>query len=181
MVIFILWLILSFVIASAGSSRKIGYGGSLVCCLLFSPLIGGIVTLLSDKKSAGSNIQHNSPATKYGDAIEEAKMLEFKGKKEEALDKYMDGYYLFQTGIKKKQMFVTEKTIKADAEFREKITELEGTIPEDTVNVSDLHKTIVEESEAKRKKGNRIMLIFFGVLVLVVFIFLFLVNQFGVQ
>ncbi len=97
MVFFIFWIILSFVIASAGSSRNIGFGWSLVCCLIFSPLIGGIITLLSDKKSAGSNIQHNSPATKYVDAIEEARMLEFKGKKEEALDKYLDGYYLFQT------------------------------------------------------------------------------------
>ncbi len=29
-------------------------------------------------------------------------MMEFKGQKAEALDKYMDGYYLFPTGIKKK-------------------------------------------------------------------------------
>ncbi len=77
-------------------------------------------------------------------------------------------------------MFVTEKTIDVDVEFREKIQELGGAIPEDTVNVSDLHKKIVEEFESKKETNKRNSLILLGVVALLVFVVLFLMNQFGI-
>lgn len=168
MVIFILWIILSFVIASAGSSRKIGFGWALFCCLLFSPLIGAIIIILSDKKS-DSPITTNSHSTKFAEAIEQAKMMEFKGQKEQALDKYLDGYYLFQSGLSKKEMFVTERTLSIDKDFRDKIIELGGMIPEKAIDVSELHKQTVKESEErKEKQGNKSFMIVMIVLVLLV-------------
>ncbi|MGB0976407.1 MAG: SHOCT domain-containing protein [Prolixibacteraceae bacterium] len=47
---FLLWIIFSFVIASIGSNRKIGFGGALILSLIFSPLIGLIIVLCSSKK-----------------------------------------------------------------------------------------------------------------------------------
>ena len=41
----------SFVIASFGSKRKIGYSGSLLLSLIFSPLIGAIVVALSPNET----------------------------------------------------------------------------------------------------------------------------------
>jgi len=45
------WIFLSVVVAAGiGSLRSIGWGGSLIFCLLFSPAIGLIATLLYPTK-----------------------------------------------------------------------------------------------------------------------------------
>jgi predicted phage tail protein len=38
-----------YLIAKAGEKRKIGFGWSFFFCLFFSPIIGGIITMLSPK------------------------------------------------------------------------------------------------------------------------------------
>jgi len=38
-----------FLIAKAGKKRKIGFGWSFFFCLFLSPIIGGIITMLSPK------------------------------------------------------------------------------------------------------------------------------------
>lgn len=55
--IFIAWLILSFAVASLGSSRKIGYWGLLLLSLLLSPLIGLIIGLVSEKLKTGDDYE----------------------------------------------------------------------------------------------------------------------------
>ncbi len=45
-----MWLIMCALIALLGRNRNIGYGWSLVLCLLASPLIGLIIILCSKKK-----------------------------------------------------------------------------------------------------------------------------------
>lgn len=55
--IFIVWLVLSFVVAAIGGGRKIGFGGALILSLLLSPLIGLIVTLSS---SSLTSIEHST-------------------------------------------------------------------------------------------------------------------------
>jgi len=47
----VLWLLISFALAFAGRSRKIGFTRALLLSLLLSPLIGLIFILLSEKKS----------------------------------------------------------------------------------------------------------------------------------
>ena len=150
MIILVLWVILSFIIASFGSGRNIGFGGALICCLLFSPLIGA----LSDRKT-----NKTSSTKKYIDAIEEAKMLEFKGKKAEALDKYLDGYYLYQTALRNKQIFINEQSIRKDEEFRNKIVELGGKIPADTLDPKELHKEYTKLRKDRIESSNRNLLI----------------------
>lgn len=51
MLIFFIWLILSFVIAGAASDKSIGYWGGFFCCLLLSPIIGLIIILVSGPKA----------------------------------------------------------------------------------------------------------------------------------
>lgn len=49
--IILLWLILSIFVSSLSKSRRISFITSLLICLIFSPLIGILVILLSKKKS----------------------------------------------------------------------------------------------------------------------------------
>lgn len=48
------YVALSLVLAVMGRSRKMGFWGHLFCSILFSPLIGLIVVLVSEKKRQGS-------------------------------------------------------------------------------------------------------------------------------
>jgi hypothetical protein len=53
LVVLLGYLILSFLIAKfIGSNRTIGFTGSLIVCIIFSPVFGLIITLLSKKTSA---------------------------------------------------------------------------------------------------------------------------------
>lgn len=51
MLILFLWFILSFIVAGLGDGRKITGLGAFAVSIIFSPLIGLIVVLLSDKKN----------------------------------------------------------------------------------------------------------------------------------
>ena len=59
MEIFLIWLISSFVIASYGANRKIGFGLALIACLFLSPLIGAICVALSERNN--NNDKTNKP------------------------------------------------------------------------------------------------------------------------
>lgn len=45
------WIILSIIFSISGRNRRIGFFRALIICLIFSPIIGLIVILLSEKKS----------------------------------------------------------------------------------------------------------------------------------
>jgi hypothetical protein len=47
----IIFLILAALVALLGRNRKIGYGWSLFFCLIFSPVIGLIIILLSKRNT----------------------------------------------------------------------------------------------------------------------------------
>jgi hypothetical protein len=49
--IVIIWIVLSIIFATLGRNRKIGFTYSLLGCLMFSPLIGLIGILASEKHS----------------------------------------------------------------------------------------------------------------------------------
>lgn len=48
-ILLVIYGAICFLIAKAGEARKIGFGMSLFLCLLLSPLIGGVITMLSPK------------------------------------------------------------------------------------------------------------------------------------
>jgi len=50
MIILLLWLILSFVIASGAKNRGRSYLGFLIVSLIFSPLIGAFILLILGEK-----------------------------------------------------------------------------------------------------------------------------------
>jgi len=91
MIIVIVWLILTFMVASAGSKRNIGYGNSLIISLIFSPIIGMLFVLMSSElKKIDNNID------KY---FELGKRNEFKGMIDQAIDNYIDAIYYMNKDI----------------------------------------------------------------------------------
>lgn len=49
--VFIFWIIFSILVGLIGKDRKIGGTVAFILALILSPLIGGIITLISDKNS----------------------------------------------------------------------------------------------------------------------------------
>ncbi|MDD3050273.1 MAG: hypothetical protein PHR06_03935, partial [Candidatus Cloacimonetes bacterium] len=45
------WLVLSFIVATIGRDRKIGYGNTLILSLLLSPIIGALFAIASQRNS----------------------------------------------------------------------------------------------------------------------------------
>jgi hypothetical protein len=86
MIIFVIWIILAFIVASFGKNTNLGYGGTLLISLIFSPVIGLIVAAVSGKPQP----KKEEP---YKIAMAEADKLEYKGRNAEAIDKYMDAMY----------------------------------------------------------------------------------------
>lgn len=52
MEIFMIWLVLALVMGAVGSTRKIGFWGAFLLSLILSPLIGGIITLVSAQETS---------------------------------------------------------------------------------------------------------------------------------
>lgn len=44
------WIILSFIVAIIGNDRKIGYWGTLLLSLIFSPIVGALFAISSPRK-----------------------------------------------------------------------------------------------------------------------------------
>lgn len=51
MFVIILWIVFAFIVASYGKKRKIGFFMALIVSVIFSPLVGVIVVLLSEKNT----------------------------------------------------------------------------------------------------------------------------------
>lgn len=49
-IVFILWLVLSFVVANGAKNRGRSFGGFLAISLIFSPLIGAFILLILGDK-----------------------------------------------------------------------------------------------------------------------------------
>lgn len=82
MYVFLFWIVLSFVFASIGGKRKIGYVPTLLICLIFSPLIGIICVALSkdkqtdrlEKQMLGVNVTEPVPTTEDFKTLEMARV-----------------------------------------------------------------------------------------------------------
>jgi hypothetical protein len=123
MVYFLIWIGLSFLVATLGQNKNIGFWGGLFISLLLSPLIGLIVVLVSSEKkpTPEDTLPHKT-------IIEEAEKAEFKGDKAKAIDLYLDALYTV-----KKYQFKTSGHQKQQedkiASIENKILSLGGTLP----------------------------------------------------
>jgi len=80
------WILFAILVGLVGSSRKIGFGMSLLWSLLLSPLVGLVIVLLSP---SANEIE----ADRYKRYLELAKKAKYKGNVEKAIDHYQDALY----------------------------------------------------------------------------------------
>lgn len=86
----IFWIILSLIVATFGSDKKIGYWGVFWCSLLLSPIVGIIVLILSPSIKEK---QTEFEIHKWKGFVEKGKKAEYKEQYKEAIDFYMDALY----------------------------------------------------------------------------------------
>lgn len=84
----VIWIALAFLVAAFGKNTNLGYGGSFLISLIFSPLIGLLIAAISGTKKVEEKKEEP-----YKIPMREGDMLEYKGRYEEAIDKYMDAMY----------------------------------------------------------------------------------------
>ena len=52
--LYLAWIVLSVAVGFLGKSRKFGFWGYLFCSLFFTPLVGLLLVLASDKREPSS-------------------------------------------------------------------------------------------------------------------------------
>ena len=52
--IYIIWIALSMMVAFLGRNRKFGFWGYLFCSLFFSPVVGLLLVMASDRRKSPS-------------------------------------------------------------------------------------------------------------------------------
>ena len=92
--VYIFWFCLAILVGVLGKERKIGFGMAFFWSLLLSPLIGLVITLLSDTKKSDKEIH------KYKSYYEKAKKEEFKENYNLAIDNYKEALYHLKNDYK---------------------------------------------------------------------------------
>jgi len=76
------WIILSFLVAKLSANKKISFSGTLILSLIFSPIIGILFVIASDKKEVISSQAiksfNDSKSTNY-ELISKLDVLKAKG------------------------------------------------------------------------------------------------------
>ena len=86
-----LWIFFAILVGVVGKDRNIGFGWAFFWAIILSPLFGVIIALLSDKKKTISN-----EVVKWKQNYEDAKIAEYKGQNDIAIDSYMNTLYYLE-------------------------------------------------------------------------------------
>ena len=90
----IVWIGLGYAVAEMGKTRRIGHSSALWISLLFSPLLGLLIVLISPEVGAGSIQRSRSDnGDRFKISLDEAKKADFKGEIEKAISLYQDTLY----------------------------------------------------------------------------------------
>lgn len=122
MLILIFYISFSILVGVVGKDRKIGFGIALICSLLLSPLIGIVITLLSEKTKNSQN-KH-----KYKHYLEAGKKAEYKGQSEVAIDNYMDALFHLENDYKGMEKTEESKRLQLITAIKGKINNLKQSL-----------------------------------------------------
>jgi hypothetical protein len=101
----IVWIGLGYAVAEMGKTRRIGHSSALWISILFSPLLGLLIVLISPEVE-GSIAQRSSGGSGGGNgdrfkvSLDDAKKAEFKGEIEKAISLYQDTLYYLDNDYK---------------------------------------------------------------------------------
>jgi len=85
MIYILIYIPLCFIIGYAGSDRKIGFGMSFLLSLLFTPLVGFIVTILSPNKAQAEYYENINKEKRTSDESNQYDILTHRSKELEKL------------------------------------------------------------------------------------------------
>ena len=125
----IVWIGLGYAVAEMGKTRRIGHSSALWISLLFSPLLGLLIVLISPEVE-GSITQRNSGGgvsrDRYKVSLDEAKKAAYKGEIEKAIGLYKDTLYYLDNDYNNmnNKAEQSRKSLMSDIQYR--IKELES-------------------------------------------------------
>ena len=93
----IAWIGLSILCGVLGSERTLGGATSFFIALFFSPLIGLIAVIASDRKSQKAK----DDLPKWKQLVEEAEIEKYKGNIDNAIDKYKEAQFHLEKYLEK--------------------------------------------------------------------------------
>lgn len=156
--IFIGWLIFAFIVGFIGSDRKIGFWGAFLWSVLLSPLIGLIITLVSESNAAAKQREETKNLIKAQN--------ELIRQQTEALKKIQDPNYLTPEEQNKLEK---EKTI---SDYKEKYSKGEISLEE----LNNIENNIRGNYTKSRKESKKVDYLYLLILVVILSLILIWSN-----
>ena len=117
----IFWIVVSLIIATFGSEKKIGYWGVFWWSVLLSPIVGIIIAMLSP-----SIIEKNIEQHKWKGFVDKGKKAEYKEQYKEAIDFYMDALYHLENDYGGLNGKLDDSRLGLVANYKSKVEELKS-------------------------------------------------------
>ncbi len=93
----IVWIGLGYAVAEMGKTRRIGHSSAFWISVLFSPLLGLLIVLISPEVEGDTRISNNRNNSvnrdRYKTSLDEAKKAAYKGEVEKSISLYQDTLY----------------------------------------------------------------------------------------
>jgi hypothetical protein len=90
----IVWIGLAYLVADFGKNRRIGHSSAFWISVLFSPLLGLLIVLISPEVEGRISQRSNGGnEDRFKVSLDEAKKAAFKGETEKAISLYQDTLY----------------------------------------------------------------------------------------
>ena len=125
----IVWIGLGYAVAEMGKTRRIGHSSALWISLLFSPLLGLLIVLISPEVE-GSITQRNSGGgvsrDRYKVSLDEAKKAAYKGEIEKAINLYQDTLYYLDNDYNNMNNKAEQSRQSLMSDIQHRIKELES-------------------------------------------------------
>lgn len=150
------WFLFSIIVGAIGSNRKIGFGMALLASLLLSPLIGLIITLVSESNSSIRHKEETSNLIKHQN--------EMIRKQNETLKKIQDPNYISEEERK-------------EIEIKRALEEVEEKFKKGEITLEELERFKNIEEPTKEIKSSVVgKIILLAVIAFVVLYFVHLMN-----
>ncbi len=127
----IVWIGLGYAVAEMGKTRRIGHSSAFWISVLFSPLLGLLIVLISPEVE-GSITQRNSgrglgvSVDRYKVSLDEAKKAAYKGEIEKAISLYQDTLYYLDNDYNNMNNKAEQSRQSLMSDIQHRIKELES-------------------------------------------------------
>lgn len=129
-VIILVWIALAFFVAEAGKNKRIGFSSAFWISLLFSPILGLLIILISPEVEGGGKSGNGSSNSINGDrykvSLDEAKKAAYKGEIEKSIGLYQDTLYYLDNDYKNINKKADQGRQSLMNDIRERIEELKN-------------------------------------------------------